>query len=150
AIRVEDIRRNDVPSITGNRKLKDLIHLLLSSRSNVIYVTEEDGKLIGGVDIHDLKEFFNEQGLYSLVLARDVATPISFVFPEQSLAEVMDLLYSTDVGTIPVVQDATGKKFLGAITRRDIIGAYNREVLKKKILMAKFVTKGKEREGIDY
>jgi Trk K+ transport system NAD-binding subunit len=36
------------------------------------------------------------------------------------------------------------------ISRRDIIGAYSREVLKKKMLLAKFVTREKEQEGIDY
>jgi Trk K+ transport system NAD-binding subunit len=49
-----------------------------------------------------------------------------------------------------VVNDATTKKFEGVITRRDIIGAYNREVLRKKILLAKFITRRKDKEGVDF
>ncbi len=150
AIHVEDLQRSDVPVVLGNQHLKEVIHELLKSRSNVIYVVEQDGRLIGSVDIHDLKEFFNEKDLYSLVLARDIATPTAIVYPEQSLIDVMDLVYNTDVGQLPVVKDPQRKQFLGVITRRDVIGAYNREVLKKKMLMSKFVTKGPEREGIDY
>ncbi len=59
-------------------------------------------------------------------------------------------MYLTDSDQLPVVEDQNTKKFLGVITRRDIIGAYSREVLKKKMLLAKFVTREKEREGIDY
>jgi hypothetical protein len=68
----------------------------------------------------------------------------------ETLTEVMDTLYATDVDQIPVVENDVSRKFIGVITRRDIIGAYNREVLKKKMLSAKFVTREKEREGIDY
>jgi CIC family chloride channel protein len=150
AIRVEDIQRPDVPVIQGNKRFSEVIRQLLKSRSNIIYVVEDSGKLLGSIDIHDLKEFFNEKDLYSLVLARDVAVPTKFVFPEQSLIDVMDILYLTDSEQIPIVENAVTQKFLGAVTRRDIIGAYNREVLKKKMLMAKFVTRGSEKEGIDY
>jgi Trk K+ transport system NAD-binding subunit len=84
------------------------------------------------------------------VNAQDVATPVTPVFPEQSLIDVMDTLYLTDADQIPVVDNKDNRKFLGVITRRDIIGAYNREVLKKKILATKFITRKKEKEGIDY
>ena len=150
SIRVVDLQRTDAPVIEGNKHFKEVIHQLLKSRSNLIYVVDNDRKLLGSVDIHDLKEFFNEEDLYSLVLARDVATPTGYVFPEQPIIDIMDKLYLTDADQIPVVEDATSQKFAGVITRRDIIGTYNREVLKKKMLMAKFVTRGKEQEGIDY
>jgi CIC family chloride channel protein len=150
AVHVRDLMRSDVPVISASRRFKDVIHEVLKSRSNVLYVVEENGKLVGAIDIHDLKEFLNEESLYSLVFARDLAIPVSEAYPEQSLAEVMDAMYLTDADQIPVVENPTSKKFLGVITRRDIIGAYSREVLKKKMLMAKFVTKEKEHEGIDY
>jgi CIC family chloride channel protein len=147
---VEDLQRPDVPVVHGNQHMNDVLARFLKSRSNLIYVTEEDGRLIGSIDIHDLKEFFNEKDLFSLVLARDIAVPTAVAFPRQSLIEVMDTLYLDDVGQIPVVDNEASRKFLGVVTRRDIIGAYNREVLKKKILTTKFVTKKPEKEGVDY
>jgi CIC family chloride channel protein len=150
AVHVRDLMRSDVPAIPANKRFKDVIHEVLKSRSNVIYVVEENGKLVGAIDVHDLKEFLNEESLYSLVFARELSIPVSVAYPDQSLAEVMDAMYLTDADQIPVVENPTSKKFLGVITRRDIIGAYSREVLKKKMLMAKFVTKEKEHEGIDY
>jgi CIC family chloride channel protein len=149
SIRVEDLLRRDVPVIEANQHFNDVLSHFLKSRSNVLYVLD-DGRLLGSIDIHDLKEFFSEKDLYSLVIARDIMTPVTAIFPQQSVIEVMDNLYLTDADQIPVVDDANNSKFLGVITRRDIIGAYNREVLKKKILATKFVTKKKEREGVDY
>ncbi len=149
-IRVEDILRRDVPFIPGKKHLNDVLAHFLKSRTNLLYVVNEQGRLMGSIDLHDLKEFFNEKDLYSFVIAQDVATPINVAFPEQSLIDVMDTLYLTDADQIPVVDNSKDQKFLGVITRRDIIGAYNREVLKKKILTTKFITRKKEKEGIDY
>ncbi len=149
-VRVSDLMRTDVPVVPANKRFKDVIHEVLKSRSNVIYVVEDTGKLIGSIDIHDLKEFLTEESLYSLVFARDLAVEVGTATPEQSLAEVMDAMYLTDSDQLPVVENFANKKFLGVITRRDVIGAYSREVLKKKMLMAKFVTREKETEGIDY
>ena len=149
-VRVSDLMRTDVPVVPASKRFKDVIHEVLKSRSNVIYVVEDTGKLVGAIDIHDLKEFLTEESLYSLVFARDLAMEVNSATPEQSLVEVMDAMYLTDSDQLPVVENATTKKFLGVITRRDVIGAYSREVLKKKILMAKFVTREKETEGIDY
>ena len=150
AVHVSDLMRTDVPVVPSNKRFKDVIHEVLKSRSNVIYVIEDSGKLIGSIDIHDLKEFLNEESLYSLVLARDLSIPVNTATPEQSLAEVMDAMYLTDSDQLPVIENTTTKKFVGVITRKDIIGAYSREVLKKKMLLAKFVTREKEKEGIDY
>ena len=150
AVHVSDLMKTDVPAISGNKRFKDVIHEVLKSRSNVLYVVDPAGTLVGAIDIHDLKEFLNEESLYSLVFARELALPVNAVTAEQSLAEVMDAMYLTDSDQLPVVDAMTSKKFLGVITRRDMIGAYSREVLKKKMLMAKFVTREKEREGIDY
>ncbi|MCI0414139.1 ClcB-like voltage-gated chloride channel protein [bacterium] len=149
-VRVSDLMRTDVPVIPASKRFKDVIHEVLKSRSNVIYVVEDTGKLVGSIDIHDLKEFLTEESLYSIVFARDLAMEVNTAMPEQSLVEVMDAMYLTDSDQLPVVENATTRKFLGVITRRDIIGAYSREVLKKKMLMAKFVTREKETEGIDY
>jgi CIC family chloride channel protein len=150
AVHVSDLMKSDVPVIPSNKKFKDVIHEVLKSRSNVVYVVDQAGGLVGAIDIHDLKEFLNEESLYSLVFARDLAMPVNSGTPEQSLAEVMDAMYLTDSDQLPVVENKQTMKFVGVISRRDIIGAYSREVLKKKMLMAKFVTKEKEREGIDY
>lgn len=149
-VHVIDLMRTDAPVIQGNTRLREVIHQLLRSRSNQVYVVDDNGAYLGAIDIHDLKEFFNEEMLHGLVIARDIVVPTSYVMPNQSLIEVMDHLYLTDADQIPVVESLPGKKFIGVISRRDIIGAYNREVLKKKMLLAKFVTKEKEREGIDY
>jgi CIC family chloride channel protein len=150
SVHVSDLMKTDVPVIPANKRFKDVIHEVLKSRSNVVYVVDESGKLVGAIDIHDLKEFLNEESLYSLVFARDLAVPVNPVTPEQSLVEVMDAMYLTDSGELPVVEDKQSLKFTGVISRRDIIGAYSREVLKKKMLLAKFVTREKEQEGIDY
>ena len=150
SIHVGDLKRSDVPVVKATERFSDVVDTFLKSRSNVLYVVGEDRSLIGSIDIHDLKEFMGDKALASVVIANDIAKPASFAFPEQPLIDVMDSMYLADMEQMPVVKDGTSKKFEGVISRRDIIGAYNREVLKKKILLTKFVTRKKEKEGIDF
>ncbi len=77
AVHVSDLMRTDVPVVPANKRFKDVIHEVLKSRSNVVYVVEENGELVGSIDIHDLKEFLTEESLYSLVFARDLAVPVN-------------------------------------------------------------------------
>lgn len=150
SIKVGDLKRSDVPVIQANHRFGDIVDTFLKSRSNVLYVVGTDNRFIGSIDIHDLKEFMADKALHSVVIANDVARPTNFAFPEQSLIDVMDSMYMADMEQMPIVKDATSKKFEGVITRRDIIGAYNREVLKKKILLTKFVTRKEDKEGVDF
>ncbi len=150
SIHVGDLKRTDVPVVKVNEAFGEVVETFLKSRSNLLYVVSEDGALAGSIDIHDLKEFIGNKELSSVVIANDIAKPASFVFPEQSIIDVMDSMYIADLEQMPVVTDAAGKKFEGVISRRDIIGAYNREVLKKKILLTKFVTRKKDKEGVDF
>jgi CBS domain-containing protein len=150
SIHVGDLKRSDVPAVRANERFSEVVDAFLKSRSNVLYVIGEDDALIGSIDIHDLKEFMGDKNLASVVIANDIAKPASFAFPEQSLIDVMDSMYLADMEQMPVVKDAVSKTLLGVISRRDIIGAYNREVLKKKILLTKFVTRKQEKEGVDF
>jgi CBS domain-containing protein len=70
------------------------------------------------------------------------------VTPDDSLVEVNEKLWFRDLGQLPVVDDDTARKFLGIVTRRDVLGAFDREVLRRNRLLAKVRTV--EGTGFDY
>src|SRR5262245_60671743 len=90
SIHVGDLRRSDVPVIRGNQGFNEVLDSFLKSRSNVLYVIGADDRLMGSIDIHDLKEFMGDKALHSVVIANDIARPTNFAFPEQSVIDVMD------------------------------------------------------------
>ncbi|HEX4440070.1 MAG TPA: chloride channel protein [Thermoanaerobaculia bacterium] len=146
-LRVGDIMRRDVALIPASTPLPEIVAAFLRSRSLLLYVGDDQGRLLGAVDIHDVKESFPEKELAGLVVAADILTEIPFVTPEESLTTVNEKLWFRDVGQLPVVDSAASRKFLGIVTQRDLLGAFDSEVLKRNRLFTPVRTFGARESG---
>jgi CIC family chloride channel protein len=146
-LRVGDIMRRDVALIPASTPLPDVVSAFLRSRSLLLYVGDDDGRLLGAVDIHDIKESFPEKDLSALVVAADILTEIPFVTPEESLTTVNEKLWFRDVGQLPVVDSAATRKFLGIVTQRDLLGAFDSEVLRRNRLFTPVRSFGERGSG---
>jgi CIC family chloride channel protein len=151
-LKVSEIMRTDVKLIPRTTPLPEIVRTFLTTRSLYLYVGDEEGRLLGVVDLHDIKETFPEKDLGSLVIAEDLTTEIPCVTPEESLTSVNEKLWFRDLGHLPVVDTLETRRFLGIVTRRDLLGAIDREVLQRSRLVTRVRTFS-EREGtgeVDY
>ena len=126
SLKVSDIMRRDVTLIARTTPLPEIVATFLKSRSLFLYVGDEEGRLLGVVDIHDIKESFPERELSNLVIAADLVTEIPFATPLEPLTSVNEKLWFRDVGQLPVV--AVGHRpasFLGVVTQRDLLAAFD-------------------------
>ena len=142
SLKVSDIMRRDVALIPRTTPLPQIVSDFLRSRSLFLYVGDEQGRLVGAVDIHNIKESFQERDLSGLVLAEDLATDIPFATPDEPLTSVNEKLWFRDVGQLPVVDGQDTRRFLGIVTQRDLLGAFDSEVLKHNRLLARVRTVG--------
>jgi len=71
------------------------------------------------------------------VIAEDLLSEIPFVTPTEPLTSVNEKLWFRDLGQLPVVETAENRRFLGVVTRRDLLGAFDREVLRHNRLVAR-------------
>jgi CIC family chloride channel protein len=151
-LKVSDIMRTDVKLIPRTTPLADIIKTFLHTRTLYLYVGDEEGRFLGVVDLHDIKETFLEKELGVLVIAEDLVTEIPCVTPSESLTSVNEKLWFRDLGHLPVVDSLESKRFLGIVTRRDLLGAIDREVLQRSRLITRVRTfAGEEGEGeMDY
>ncbi len=149
SLKVSDIMRSDVALIPRTTTLPEIVAAFLRSRSLFLYVGDAEGRLEGAVDIHNIKESFPERDLSTLVIAADLATEIPFVTPGEPLTSVNEKLWFRDMGQLPVVDSAQGRKFLGIVTQRDLLGAFDSEVLKRNRLLTRVRTFGETGE-VDY
>ncbi len=149
-LKVSDIMRRDVALVPRTTPLPEIVSRFLSSRSLFLYIGDEEGRLLGVVDIHDIKESFPERELSNLVIAADLLTEIPFATPEEPLTSVNEKLWFRDVGQLPVVDSAAGRKFLGVVTQRDLLGAFDSEVLRRKRLVTPVRTIGDEGGDVDF
>ncbi len=151
-LRVSDIMRTDVKLIPRQTPLRDIVRTFLTTRNLYLYIGDEEGKLLGVVDLHDIKETFLDKELGGLVIAEDLVTEIPCVTPSESLTSVNEKLWFRDLGHLPVVDSPETRRFLGIVTRRDLLGAIDREVLQHSHLVTRVRTfSEKEGEGeMDY
>jgi CIC family chloride channel protein len=137
SLKVSDVMREDVKLVPRDMPLAEIVNAFLHSRSLYLYVGDEQGRLLGVVDLHDIKESLPERDISSLVIAEDLVSQIPFVTPSEPLTSVNEKLWFRDLGQLPVVNSAEDRRFLGIVTRRDLLGAFDREVLRHNRLVAR-------------
>jgi len=149
SLRVRDIFRTDVELIPQTMRLPEILKAFLQARVYYFFVGDSDGRLLGVIDLHDLKDVLGDPDLAdpsiaNLIIAGDLVREIPFVTPEESLASVNEKLWLRDLGWLPVVESPATRKFLGMVTRRDLLGAFERESLRQSHLFARV-----SRAGLD-
>lgn len=141
-LKVQHIIRNDVSLVPSKLRISELIKVFLQTRMHGVFVGDDHGKLLGLIDLHDLKEMMGDPTLRdshdaSFINAGDLVREVPFVTPDESLSSATEKLWVRDLGWLPVVDSAQDRKFLGIITRRDLLGAFDREALQNSRLFAR-------------
>jgi CIC family chloride channel protein len=151
--KVADLVRPDAPTVPMNTPLAELVRRFSDERLDLLFVVDATGRLMGGVTLHDVKEYFNREGegAARVVIASEVMRKVPVLQPERSLAEVLDLFDDPDLDELPVVSSgapdagsAGGGRLIGRVTRRDLIATLNVEVLGRPNLRAKLVVEGED------
>jgi CIC family chloride channel protein len=131
SLKVSDIVRTDVRLIPHTAPFSQVVRTFLETRSLYLYIGDEQGRLLGVIDLHDIKSRFADPNLSDLVIAEDLVTEIPFVTPQEPLTSVNEKLWFRDLGQLPVVDSAESRRFAGIVTRRDLLGAFDHEVLQR-------------------
>jgi CIC family chloride channel protein len=137
SLTVADVMREDIKLVPRSTPLPEIVQAFLHSRSLYLYIGDEEGRLLGVIDLHDIKETLPERDISNLVIAEDLLQEIPFVTRSEPLTSVNEKLWFRDLGQLPVVDSAENRRFLGIVTRRDLLGAFDREVLLHNRLVAR-------------
>jgi CIC family chloride channel protein len=148
SLAVRDIMVGDVALHPETLPLERIVEIFQGSRELQIYVGDADGRLMGIIELHEVKRILGEEEFTPLLIAADLVTDIPVVTPDDSLVEVNEKLWLRDMGQLPVVDTDENRRFLGIVTRRDVLGAFDREILKRNALLAK--VRAVEGAGFDY
>jgi CIC family chloride channel protein len=139
SLKVRDIMRREFDQVTPDTPLPKILDRFLEGRRNHLYVVDSSQRFMGAIGLHDLKEALQEQEEVSFIIAHDLMRPaFEVTTPDEHLARVMERLVAQDCERIPVVDDRDGRKILGTVSKRDILGVYTLEVLQRRSLMTKF------------
>jgi CIC family chloride channel protein len=148
-LKVSDILRTDVKLLPGTTSFSQIVRTFLETRSLYLYIGDGAGRLLGVIDLHDVKSRFADPTLSDLVIAEDLVAEIPFATPLEPLTSVNEKLWFRDLGQLPVVDTPDSRKFLGIVTRRDLLGAFDQEVLQRSRLMARVKSFSDEHQSGD-
>ena len=135
SIRVGDVMNPEVETVPENLALGRLTERLTRSKYNTFPVVNEQGRLTGILSLLDYRDVAFDQNLSDLVVAKELATPeVVTVTPDDDLYAALGKITVEDFSLLPVVASDDSALLVGVLTRRDIIGAYQKAILKKSVL----------------
>ena len=134
SMRVKEVMNPKVETITEALPLEQMSEVISKSKFNSFPVLNAKNQLIGILSFNDYNEAIFDEHLKDLVVAKDLATTdLVTVSLDDNLYTALEKISLKDFAVLPVVSEADPLRLEGVISRRDIIGAYNKAVLKKSL-----------------
>jgi CIC family chloride channel protein len=131
---VKDVMNTHVETMPEALPLEQMAKKISKSKFNSFPVLNAQNKLIGILSFNDYNEAIFDEHLKGIVVAGDLATTdLVTITMEENLWTALEKISSKDFAVLPVVSARKPNKLKGVISRRDIIGAYNKAVLKKSL-----------------
>ncbi len=133
---VADVMHSPAPALREDASFQQVVERFLDSQDPYCYLVDPEQRLTGVIYLHDVKEFLNEGGLEGLVIARDLARPVSTsTYPQETLAHCLRKFSGTGLERLPVLDGNPGaRKLIGVVAQKDLLDLYDREVLRKEFL----------------
>lgn len=143
---VGDIMRADrLETVTLGAGTGEIVARFLSRRTDVVLVVDAQGAFVGIIDIQDAKRFFAQPDETERALQPRVVVTLR---PEQRLSDAIGAFFTASIEELPVVSsDGT---LLGVLAERDVVAAYNREVLRQSVPLTRVVQDGPEGRRTDF
>ena len=135
SIRVGKALTEEVDFISETANINQLLELFAMAKDSFYFpVINHTGMMVGVVSMQDVKTILHDEEqrvcfLVGAICSHDVIS----MTPDDNLYEAMQLFDVKGLEEIPVVESKEDPWVLGMIKRKDVITAYNREILRRGI-----------------
>ncbi len=134
SISVREVMKQNIETVSESLKLGDFTNKVLRSKYNSFPVINQRGELTGVLSINDYRDAAFDENIKDLVVAKDLATSnVVSVSVNANIYDALEKISADDFSILPVVSSDDSSKLEGILTREDIIGAYNKAVVKKTL-----------------
>ena len=122
-------------TLQSSASFQEVVDRVLQSEHTEFFVVDGEGRLEGSFQLRTFTRMLVEgDALMSVVVARDLAETNAFSIGEDDNLEfVMRLFSSGPHEEIPVVPADSPRRIVGSVHKKDVIHAYNREVLRRDL-----------------
>jgi len=144
---VRDVMHEEVDAIGHDARFTEVVERFLKEPYNNLYVVDGEGRFLGAIRLHALKEMLHQAEALPMVIARDlVDDTCPFLTPDQHLGDTMEVFWREHSERLPVVDAPDTRKLIAWIGKRDLFGVYSQEILRKRQLLSRFVVKDEKGE----
>jgi CIC family chloride channel protein len=120
---VGEVMREPVQPMRETASFREIAERFLTSSNNFLPVVDADTRLLGVVALQDMKEYLNSGLEFHSVIAYDVMRPPpKCLTPNQRLTDVLPVLLASEQRNVPVVNNLSEFKLIGAVVRADALG----------------------------
>ncbi len=130
SLHVKDFASQDHQVFLNTEHVGRIIDMVISSKHHTFQIIDADNNYIGCFSLNQMKKLvLDKELLDSLLIAEDLAVSGISIDYEDNLEQAMKIFGREDVSEITLLK---GNKFAGVIKRKDVIEAYNHEIIKKE------------------
>ena len=102
-----------------------LVRVIAKSHRNLHPVVDKDGKLMGLIDLQDIREIMFDRDRYDSVLVKDLMViPDNMIVQSDKMDSVMSKFESSGAWNLPVINSKG--KYIGFVSRSRLFNAYRR------------------------
>ena len=134
ALQVREVMNDQGEILPEDMPLETLVATTLASPSSSFPLVDREGLMTGIISHHDLRPaIMYQEDLRGLVIARDVRTTdeLLTVFPDDDLCTVFERFAQKSIEELPVVDPREPRRIVGMVSHKDVLEAYNRELLRR-------------------
>lgn len=126
-LKMENFMETDFIVVHPQMDLGELVTAIANSKRNIFPVTDMDGKLLGIVNLDDIRNIMFRQELYHRFTVKQFMTsPPAKLLDTDSMEQVMQVFDDTKAWNLPVV--SIDGKYLGIVSKSKVFNSY-RQVL---------------------
>ena len=127
-LKLEELMETDFLRIKENMTLGDIVHIISTARRNIFPVIDNFGRLIGVVQLDDLREDMFKHERYGRPISDYMIPPPDRIIEHETILSVMEKFEDKHTWMLPVV-DKQGR-YLGFISKSRILNAYREQLVK--------------------
>ena len=120
-LHVRDLMKPDPLTVSPTARFAEIGQKFIANRFNYLYVTE-DGRFVGAISLHDIKNYLNAPELAEVVIAGDIVREdIPVIQPTATLNQALDRFTQHRGERLPVVTDQGEHRLIGSLAKTDVI-----------------------------
>lgn len=138
SFRAEDLIQTDPLTVEADAPVAEVLDLFARVRGTAIYVMRK-GRLVGAIDLRDAFQVAGAARRRDTLTAVDLVRDVPRVNPKTPLNEVMRRFSQLELVQLPVVTLHDPDHLVGSVARGDVVAALDREVLRRRMLLTKYL-----------